>query len=77
MFSIDMKEVLLASDRNSKNAQANESKTTQAAAQVGDQPKIVWDSSNMRSAYANVSNVAGVREEFVLFLGMNQAFDAG
>jgi hypothetical protein len=66
----------MAADRNSKNAQVNESKTTQTAAQIGDQPKIVWDSSNMRSAYANVFNVVGVREEFVLFYGMNQAFDA-
>ena len=46
-------------------------------AQAGDQPKIVWDSSNMRSAYANVFNVAGAREEFVLFFGMNQSWDAG
>ena len=32
-------------------------------AQTGAQPTIVWDDSNMRSAYANVSNVAGTREE--------------
>ena len=31
----------------------------------------------MRSSYANVFNVAGAREEFVLFFGMNQAWDAG
>jgi hypothetical protein len=40
------------------------------------QLKIRWDSSNMRSAYANVFNVAGTREEVVLFFGMNQAWDA-
>lgn len=40
------------------------------------QLKIRWDSSNMRSAYANVFNVAGTREEIVLFFGMNQAWDA-
>lgn len=45
--------------------------------QAGNQPKIVWDSTNLRSAYANVFNVAGAREEFVLLFGMNQAFDAG
>ena len=41
------------------------------------QPKIVWDDSNMRSAYANVANVAGTREEIVLLFGMNQAWHAG
>ncbi len=40
------------------------------------QLKIRWDSANMRSAYANVFNVAGTREEVVLLFGMNQAFDA-
>ncbi len=40
------------------------------------QVKIRWDSSNMRSAYANVFNVAGTREEVVLLFGMNQAWDA-
>ena len=45
--------------------------------QAGGQPKIVWDDSNMRSAYANVSNVAGTREEIVLLFGMNQAWHAG
>jgi hypothetical protein len=40
------------------------------------QLKIRWDSTNMRSAYANVFNVAGTREEVVLFFGMNQSWDA-
>ena len=58
---------------------ANESKkgTAAAATQTVGQTKIVWDDSNMRSVYANVSNVAGGREEFVLLFGMNQAWHAG
>jgi len=44
---------------------------------VDAQPKIVWDDSGMRSVYANVSNVAGTREEIVLLFGMNQAWHAG
>jgi len=40
------------------------------------QLKIRWDQANMRSVYANVCNVAGTREEIVLFFGMNQAWDA-
>ena len=46
--------------------------TTQDTTQL----KIRWDSTNMRSAYANVFNVAGTREEVVLFFGMNQSWDA-
>ena len=55
-------------------------KATTAAAgptQTVGQTKIVWDDSNMRSVYANVSNVAGGREEIVLLFGMNQAWHAG
>jgi len=47
-----------------------------SATQEGTQVKIRWDSSNMRSAYANVFNVSGTREEIVFFFGMNQAWDA-
>jgi hypothetical protein len=50
--------------------------TDSAEAQAG-QMKIVWDDSNMRSVYANVSNVAGGREEIVLLFGMNQAWHTG
>ena len=41
-----------------------------------EQARIVWDDSNMRSGYANVSNVAGGREEIVILFGMNQAWHA-
>ena len=42
-----------------------------------DQVKIHWDDQNMRSAYANVCNVAGTREEIVILFGMNQAWHSG
>jgi hypothetical protein len=51
--------------------------TGAAPTQTVGQTKIVWDDSNMRSVYANVSNVAGGREEIVLLFGMNQAWHAG
>ncbi len=51
--------------------------TAEATSQTGNQMRIVWDDSNMRSAYANVSNVAGGREEIVLLFGMNQSWHAG
>ncbi len=46
-------------------------------AQAAGQPRIVWDDTNMRSVYCNVSNVAGGREEIVLLFGMNQNWHAG
>ena len=66
----------MATDKNGKDTKADVSATPKAT-QAGDQPKIVWDSTDMRSSYANVFNVAGAREEFVFFFGMNQAWDAG
>jgi hypothetical protein len=39
------------------------------------QMKVRWDNSKMTSAYANVANAAGTREEIVLIFGMNQAFN--
>jgi hypothetical protein len=55
-----------------------EQKTPDVAAVPGaGQARIVWDSSNVRSVYANVFNIGPGREEFVIFFGMNQAWDAG
>lgn len=42
----------------------------------GAPPKIRWDDTNMRSAYANFCNVTSTREEVVLLFGMNQAWHA-
>ena len=54
---------------------ADQKKANEAAeAQQAGQTRIVWDDTNMRSVYANVSNVAGGREEIVLLFGMNQAW---
>jgi len=49
---------------------------TDTTVAAGTQLKIKWDDSSMRSAYANVCNVAGTREEFILLFGMNQAWNA-
>ncbi len=53
-----------------------------AASQVRDissdtTPKIKWDDSNMKSSYANVCNVAGTREEVVLFFGISNPSQSG
>lgn len=55
--------------RNATAADATE------AAPAG--PKIRWDDTNMKSAYANFCNVASTREEFVLLFGVNQAWQGG
>ena len=61
------------SDKTKRATGATGATTTQAPGQM----KIVWDDSDMRSVYANVSNVAGGREEIVLLFGMNQSWHAG
>jgi len=63
----------MANEKSGKETGAPIGSSSQAA----NQPKIVWDDSDMRSAYANVANVAGGREEIVLLFGMNQAWQAG
>jgi len=63
----------MAADEKKKETEAAAGSPTQTVGQT----KIVWNDSNMRSAYANVANVAGGREEIVLLFGMNQAWHAG
>ena len=63
----------MAADEKKKETGAAAASPTQTIGQT----KIVWDDSKMRSAYANVANVAGGREEIVLLFGMNQAWHAG
>jgi hypothetical protein len=58
-------------ERSSDATGVNESPKAESG-----QLRIRWDSANMRSAYANVFNVAGTREEVVILFGMNQAWDA-
>ncbi len=65
----------MAADQSKKASKAEE--TTTPTPQAPGQMKIVWDDSGMRSVYANVSNVAGGREEIVLLFGMNQSWHAG
>ena len=44
---------------------------------AGANPKVTWDDSRMRTAYANVCNVMGTREEIMLLFGANQAWQSG
>ena len=48
-----------------------------ASAARGAQPEVVWNGSQMRSTYANATNVVAGREEVLMLLGMNQAWQMG
>jgi len=41
------------------------------------QPNVVWNDSKMTSIYTNATNVVAGREEILLLLGMNQAWQMG
>lgn len=38
------------------------------------QPEVVWNDQNMKSVYANATNVVAGREEFMMLLGVNKAW---
>jgi len=50
---------------------AKEDSNTDSNAQP---PKLLWDDSDMNTAYANVCNVTSTREEFTLLFGTNQSW---
>ncbi len=54
-----------------------ESGITENPVAGGQQVKVRWDDTNMRSVYSNVCNVSGTREEIVIMFGMNQAWHSG
>ena len=39
------------------------------------QPEVVWNDSNMKSLYVNATNVVGGREEIMMLLGLNKAWN--
>ena len=51
--------------------------TTPAPTEGAQTPKIRWDTSNIKSSYANVCNVTSTREEVVLNFGVNKAWERG
>ncbi len=56
---------------------AGDATTPQASSGGAEAPKIRWDTSNVKSAYANVCNVTSTREEVVLVFGVNKAWERG
>jgi hypothetical protein len=63
-------------DTMAKDREGVEKPAETAAPATPGQARVVWDTSNVRSVYANVFNIGPGREEFVIFFGMNQAWDA-
>jgi hypothetical protein len=60
-----------------KAAAETGAETPQGAPQFpGQTPRVVWDDSNMASAFANVVNVLATREEMTLLFGTNQTWNA-
>ncbi|AUG55398.1 DUF3467 domain-containing protein [Thalassospira marina] len=55
---------------------AENTKPQTGVATDADQRKINWDDSNMRSTYANVSNVASTREEVMFLFGTSQVWSS-
>ena len=43
--------------------------------EAGAQPEVVWNDANMKSLYVNATNVVGGREEIMMILGLNQAWN--
>ena len=39
------------------------------------QPEVVWNDSNMKSLNVNATNVVGGREEIMMLLGLNKAWN--
>lgn len=54
----------------------NESKTPKTT-QAGPRVSINWDTSNMRSTYANVCNVSSTQEEVNVIFGTNKSWQSG
>jgi hypothetical protein len=57
-------------------AKATEQKASQPAAQQA-RPNVKWDTTNLRSSYANFCNANSTREEVVLNLGVNKTWERG
>ena len=56
---------------------ASETTTAQTRTEGAQSPKVRWDTSNVKSAYANVCSVTSTREEVVLNFGVNKTWERG
>ena len=52
-----------------------ETTTAQPQAEDVKLPRVKWDTTGIKSSYANFANATSTREEIVLNFGMNQTWD--
>jgi hypothetical protein len=57
-------------------AKATEQKASPPETQQA-RPNVKWDTTNLRSSYANFCNANSTREEVVLNLGVNKTWERG
>ena len=60
-----------------RSADADSPSSSEPRPEGAQTPKIRWDTSNLKSGYANVCNVTSTREEVVLNFGVNKAWERG
>ena len=60
----------------SKPTEVNKPKQTDAS-QQGARTPIKWDTTNLKSSYANFCNANSTREEVVLNFGVNKTWERG
>lgn len=61
---------------DAKAAPAPKEETSGAKGSANQTVTLVWDDSDMRTAFANVVNVNSTQEEVMLFFGTNQTWNA-
>lgn len=55
----------------------NQAAAAQIRADGPKTPKVRWETSNLKSSYANVCSVSSTREEVIFNFGVNKAWERG
>ena len=55
----------------------NQAAAAQLRADSAKTPKVRWETSNLKSSYANVCSVSSTREEVIFNFGVNKAWERG
>jgi hypothetical protein len=58
-------------------ARGREEKTSTSRGVEPGRPNVKWDTTNLRSSYANFCNANSTREEVVLNFGVNKTWERG
>ncbi|MCG8446053.1 MAG: DUF3467 domain-containing protein [Hyphomicrobiales bacterium] len=66
---------MMAAKKNANTAPAVEETETETEDNGAVPNRVIWDDSDMETAFANVVNVISTREEFALLFGTNQTWN--